>query len=858
MAMASEQSSSGPALNEMTPATISSGLVQKPSSSTPYVPPSRNDWDLMFQPMFDKLLNPSPSINHQAPNVIASIAKVIPPVQAGLTGSLSSTTVDQDTPSPIVQPDHQISQHNSKWTKDHPLHNIIGQLSRLVSTRLQLHEQSLFCYYDAFLTLVEPKTYKDALTQYCWIEAMQEELNEFERLEPDGFVDQDNPNHVYKLKKALYGLKQAPRTWYDMLSSFLISQDFSKGSVDPTLFIRRSDNDLLLGLWYPKDSSIALTAFVDADHAGCQDTRRSTSGSLQIYGKMAYKLVIKKAKEAAICKVQKLLKHATLWLAIISDSNMVFIIKASIPKKRKLDLTTGINYLRHGLLYDHAKACDYFASQPVLSTFHKYVSEIYMQEFWATATVHHHSIRFKMDNKKHIVNLESFREMLHICLRLPGQSFVEPPFEEEILSFLRFLGHRKAQAMIAYGYLKLKFFGDYTTRGMLILLILCGKTLSIRLNIKTQRRAMKCIILGSRRLSSTTSCQRILLFQGEIRNSNAYKEYYAVATGATPPKPKASVRKTRSSSDTTVTPPSTAAAGPRLSTSAKGKQPATTSTAKNKGTGALPRVPDVPTDESEEEVSWKFNDEEGDDDEGDDEQDDDDQEDEGNDEDDKKEGSDDEQAFDEEEFIHSSLSTHATKETKDEESFDPIPKTPENTNDEGNGRGLQTSQEFKDSYVTLTLVNPDGQQQSSSVSSQFVTSMLNLTPDAEMESIFETTSQIDVSTPALVAPIPMSALTLTPSTIATITTTLQAPTPPTIAPSTLLQDLPNFGSLLGFDNRLKTLEANFSKFMQTNQFAGTVASIPSIVQRYMDQRMKEAVKVAIQIQSNRLHDEAQA
>nr|GEW14210.1 retrovirus-related Pol polyprotein from transposon TNT 1-94 [Tanacetum cinerariifolium] len=169
--------------------------------------------------------------------------------------------------------------------KDHPLDNIIGQLSRPVSIRLQLHEQALFCYYDAFLTSVEPKTYKDALTQSCWIKAMQEELNEFERLEtkwggilknkarlvargyrqeegidfeesfapvlrleaiqiflayaahknmvvyqmdvktaffngnlreevyvsqPDGVVDQDNPNHVYMLKKVLYGLEQAP------------------------------------------------------------------------------------------------------------------------------------------------------------------------------------------------------------------------------------------------------------------------------------------------------------------------------------------------------------------------------------------------------------------------------------------------------------------------------------------------------------------------------------------------------------------------------------------------------------------------------------------------------------------------
>nr|GFA89524.1 hypothetical protein [Tanacetum cinerariifolium] len=64
------------------------------------------------------------------------------------------------------------------------------------------------------------------------------------------------------------------------------------------------------------------------------------------------------------------------------------------------------------------------------------VSAIYMQELWATATVHHHSIRFKMNNKKHIVNFEYFREMLHICPRIPNQPFDELPFEEEILAFL--------------------------------------------------------------------------------------------------------------------------------------------------------------------------------------------------------------------------------------------------------------------------------------------------------------------------------------------------------------------------------------------------------------------------------------
>nr|GEZ33748.1 retrovirus-related Pol polyprotein from transposon TNT 1-94 [Tanacetum cinerariifolium] len=64
--------------------------------------------------------------------------------------------------------------------------------------------------------------------------------------QPKGFVDQDNPSHVYKLKKALYGLKQAPRPWYDMLPSFLVIQNFFKGAVDPTLFTRQAGNNLLL------------------------------------------------------------------------------------------------------------------------------------------------------------------------------------------------------------------------------------------------------------------------------------------------------------------------------------------------------------------------------------------------------------------------------------------------------------------------------------------------------------------------------------------------------------------------------------------------------------------------------------
>ncbi|GJV59556.1 retrovirus-related pol polyprotein from transposon TNT 1-94 [Tanacetum coccineum] len=129
----------------------------------------------------------------------------------------------------------------------------------------------------------------------------------------EGFVDQEHLNHVFRLKKALYGLKQAPRAWNDLFFKFLLGQKFVKGVVDPTLFTRKEGNDRILygleqcdavdipmverskldedpngtpvdpthyrgtinrGLWYPKDTGFDLTAFIDADHAGCQESRK--------------------------------------------------------------------------------------------------------------------------------------------------------------------------------------------------------------------------------------------------------------------------------------------------------------------------------------------------------------------------------------------------------------------------------------------------------------------------------------------------------------------------------------------------------------------------------------------------------
>nr|GEZ27195.1 hypothetical protein [Tanacetum cinerariifolium] len=99
-AIASEHSSLESALHEMTPATISSGLVPNLPSSTPSVPPTRIDWDLLFQPMFDELLNPPPSVDPPAPEVIALNAEVVALEPAASTSLPSSTTIDQDAPSP--------------------------------------------------------------------------------------------------------------------------------------------------------------------------------------------------------------------------------------------------------------------------------------------------------------------------------------------------------------------------------------------------------------------------------------------------------------------------------------------------------------------------------------------------------------------------------------------------------------------------------------------------------------------------------------------------------------------------------------------------------------------------------------
>nr|GEW07038.1 hypothetical protein [Tanacetum cinerariifolium] len=378
------------------------------------------------------------------------------------------------------------------------------------------------------------------------------------------------------------------------------------------------------------------------------------------------------------------------------------------------------------------------------------VPEIYMQEFWATATVHHHSIRFKMNKKKCIVNLEYFREMLHICPRIPNQTFDELLFEEKILAFLRYLVNSGEIKKITDVNIN-KLHQPWRSFATVINKCLSGKSTSY----DSLRLSQAQILWGMYHKKNVDFAYlRWEDFVYQVEHKYAKKSNEMYYPGSSTSQDKASVRKTQSSSDTTMPPPT--AVGTRLSTSAKGKQPAKSSKAKG-----LYVLSEKSSDEDDDDDVDDQSDAADDDDDDDDQEDEDEQDDDDQDDNDDDQDSD----YDSDDFVHPRLSTH-DEEAKDEESFYPIVQTSshvDNSDDERNddvshgmnvvgdegldvedddeefyrdvninleGRDIQmtdvhTTQVLEDTHVTLTPVNLDGQQQSSSVSSQFFTSMFN-------------------------------------------------------------------------------------------------------------------------------------
>ncbi|GJT02687.1 putative ribonuclease H-like domain-containing protein [Tanacetum coccineum] len=306
--MAPVRMSSGPEPFIMTPGQLKSGLAL-----------TDKELEMLFQPMFDEYLEQS-RFNEPVPSATKINAQVVPPgtslstmiAQDEPSTSASSSTFDMHHPvrhqeieekpthedplinHDVLHPSHNLvtgdpgsaqsssgnvnsaepnqvnypPDHLRRWTKDHPLDNIVGNPSRPVSTRKQLASDALWCCFHTELSKVEPKNFKMAVIEDCWFQAMQDEIHlrilinlkcgnytlpiyvwvialkwiyKVKRLDEYGDVlktkhveDQKILLNVYRLKKALYGLKQAPRAWYDTLLKFLLANNFFKGAVDPT------------------------------------------------------------------------------------------------------------------------------------------------------------------------------------------------------------------------------------------------------------------------------------------------------------------------------------------------------------------------------------------------------------------------------------------------------------------------------------------------------------------------------------------------------------------------------------------------------------------------------------------------
>ncbi|GJR51867.1 hypothetical protein Tco_1402388 [Tanacetum coccineum] len=426
-------------------------------------------------------------------------------------------------------------------------------------------------------------------------------------------------------------------------------------------------------------------------------------------------------------------------------------------------------------------------------------------------------------------------QMLQICPKLPDQQFQELPFEEEILTFLRDLGHsgeikvitdanvnklyqpwRSFAADFVYQVEKknVKRSNEmYYPRFTKVLInFFMTKDQSIlrrnKVNWHFARDDPMCTTIKVISRHEDTQLYGAILpidLKNEaIKDSESYKEFYAIASGVEPSKTKASAKKKQVESD-----------------KAKDLRQLLSGSGADEGTSVIPGVPDVPKYGSDDEqISWKSSN------------------------DDEQTDSDN----DGDDFVHPKFSTH-DEEDKEEDSFNPRVQTPshvESTDDEDSDEEIQdanvegdkmneeetneeaevdalyrdvnvnlegidtemtdapctivkTTQVIEDTHVIITPVNPEGQQHSSSVSSSFVSNMLNPSPDIGIDSLFnlntELTSLVDVLVTTIAEPPLLSVTTLPPPPTPLITHLQQTPvpTPPTV-PSSSLQDLPNFGS----------------------------------------------------------------
>nr|GEX35937.1 retrovirus-related Pol polyprotein from transposon TNT 1-94 [Tanacetum cinerariifolium] len=364
-------------LHEITHATPSSGLIPNPPSSAPFVPPSRHQWDLVFQPVFDELYSPP-----------ASVASLVPveeaPAPVESTGLPSSTTVDQDAPSPSTS-----------------------------QTTPQSQSQSIL------------------------LSAKEESHNLEARLVARGYGQEEGID--FKESFAPVARQEVIRIFLAFAAHMnMIVYQMDVG----TTFL----NGILREEVY--DSAIALTAFADADHTGCQDTRRSTSGmfvdadhadcqdtkrstsrSIQMLGGRLVIWSSNRQKSAAICSMEAEYIALSGCCAQVPSAERVKIsstnirLETTLPQKEEI-FQVVIDIIKNSTCF---KA--FTISVDVL--------KIFLQQFWYTIkkAQNTNSYEFLLANKKCVVNADVFRTILDICPRVEGVNFTDVSDDDTALDF---------------------------------------------------------------------------------------------------------------------------------------------------------------------------------------------------------------------------------------------------------------------------------------------------------------------------------------------------------------------------------------------------------------------------------------
>nr|GEW89083.1 copia protein [Tanacetum cinerariifolium] len=532
--IASEQFSLGPAPYDSWNTQFRT--LSKSYSSTTLCPPTKNDWNILFQPMFDEFFNPPSSVVPLVP--VATAPKPIDP-----TGSPVSTLINEDAPSPSkpsikekaqsqiifqgtssnVRPSHTSLDLLAKWTKNHPLENVIGDHSR----------------------------------------------------QPEGFVDQDKPNHMYSLKKALYGLKQAPCAWYDMMSSFLLSQEFFKGAVDPTLFTKKAGRDILLMSMMGKMSFFLGFQISQSPRGIFINQSNYALEIIKKYGMLSSDPVdtpmVKKSKldedlqGNPVNRIHYRGMIGSLMYLISSKPNLVFAVCmcARIIKQDKAKLVARVEKLVPS--NDRVK---------IRNTNLRIDPSMTQREetfqFWLTIekVKKPSSYQFGIDHKTCRIDVEIFRKILDIFPKVKNQEFTKPPSSDTLREFLQELGY-KGKLTLSNDRLRLSqseiLWGMYHDAKVAYVAMIWEDLQYQNNNRQTKREgSLYHTIADDRLLKRLKFINKGDLHQvygkpipdtwitDEIKESKAYQMYFKYSTGLIPL--KNSRGRAASESKTTVTP----------------------------------------------------------------------------------------------------------------------------------------------------------------------------------------------------------------------------------------------------------------------------------------------------------------